>query len=134
MDLRAWCRAEGHRFDWQPIAGDGRGRAVIVNGGAEAGRWADAERVGGGGCRRRRRRRRASAAHVGAGGARAPLIEAGTPEFDFHLVDKVEVWSDDAARIYQQAVAAQWDPETAIPWKRRLQPSPTTSRTPSCRS
>ena len=26
------------------------------------------------------------------------------------------MWSDDAARIYQQAVAAQWDPETAIPW------------------
>ncbi|HVQ15171.1 MAG TPA: hypothetical protein VMS40_16330, partial [Vicinamibacterales bacterium] len=44
-------------------------------------------------------------------------IESGTPEFDFHLVDKVEVWSDDAARIYQQAVAAQWDPRTAIPWE-----------------
>ena len=26
------------------------------------------------------------------------------------------MWSDDAARIYQQAVAAQWDPETAVPW------------------
>jgi hypothetical protein len=44
------------------------------------------------------------------------VVEAGTPEFDFHLVDKIEVWSDDAARIYAQAVAAQWDPETAIPW------------------
>ena len=49
------------------------------------------------------------------------MVEAGTPEFDFHLVDKIEVWSDDAARIYQQAVAAQWDPETAIPWKRRFE-------------
>ncbi len=48
--------------------------------------------------------------------ARGATIEAGTPEFDFQLADKVEVWSDDAARIYQQAVAAQWDPETAIPW------------------
>ncbi len=46
----------------------------------------------------------------------ARLVEAGTPEFDFHLVDKIEVWADDAARIYAQAVAAQWDPETAIPW------------------
>ena len=44
------------------------------------------------------------------------MVEAGAPEFNFHLVDKVEVWSDDAARIYAQAVAAQWDPETAIPW------------------
>ena len=38
------------------------------------------------------------------------------PGFDFHLVDKIEVWSDDAARLYAQAVAAQWDPKTAIPW------------------
>ena len=44
------------------------------------------------------------------------MVEAGTPEFNFHLVDKIEVWADDAARIYAQAVAAQWDPETAIPW------------------
>ena len=28
--------------------------------------------------------------------ARGATIEAGTPEFDFHLVDKIEVWSDDA--------------------------------------
>jgi hypothetical protein len=48
--------------------------------------------------------------------ARGSIIEAGTPEFDFALTDKLDVWSDDAARIYQQAVAAQWDPETAVPW------------------
>ena len=28
----------------------------------------------------------------------------------------MEVWADDAARIYAQAAAAQWDPETAVPW------------------
>ena len=48
--------------------------------------------------------------------ARGATIEAGTPEFDFHLTDKLEVWSDEAARIYQQAAGAQWDPDTAIPW------------------
>ena len=53
---------------------------------------------------------------VGGSPPAARLVEAGTPEFDFHLVDKIEVWADDAARIYAQAVAAQWDPETAIPW------------------
>ena len=46
----------------------------------------------------------------------APRIEPGTPEFDFHLTDKLEVWSDEAARLYQQAAGAQWDPDTAIPW------------------
>ena len=115
VDLRAWCRAEGHRFEWQLGAPASRGRAVIGNGGAESGRWADARRAG---------------AESGAGGdsvaehpprtwglaARGAMIEAGTPAFDFHLVDKVEVWSDAAAAIYQQAVASQWDPETAIPW------------------
>jgi hypothetical protein len=114
VDLRAWCRAEGHRFEWRTASKSDGGSAVIFNGGAESGRWADARLVG---------------AEGGSGdsvaehpprtwglAARGATIEAGTPAFDFHLVDKVEVWSDDAARIYQQAVAAQWDPETAIPW------------------
>jgi hypothetical protein len=26
------------------------------------------------------------------------------------------VWADEAPRIYQQAAAAQWDPDTAVPW------------------
>jgi hypothetical protein len=32
------------------------------------------------------------------------------------LDDKDVVWTDDAARLYAQAAAAQWDPATAIPW------------------
>jgi hypothetical protein len=34
----------------------------------------------------------------------------------FLLQHKLSVWSDDAARLYAQAVAQQWDPATAIPW------------------
>ena len=55
------------------------------------------------------------AAPMGPGGP-GSQVEAGSPEFGFTLVDKIEVWSDDAARIYAQAAAAQWDPQTAIPW------------------
>ena len=116
VDLRGWCRSEGHHFSWQPDAGEGRGRAVILNGGAEAGRWTGSERVG----RSDARRADAVAEHpprTWGLAARGATIEAGTPEFNFHLVDKIEVWADDAARIYAQAVAAQWDPETAVPWK-----------------
>ena len=115
VDLRAWARLEGHRFEWRSGDAGGNGQAVIVNGGAHGGRWTDAERVGGG---------------AGNGdspadhpprrwglAARGATIEAGAPEFPFHLVDKIEVWSDDASYIYAQAAAAQWDPETAIPWK-----------------
>jgi hypothetical protein len=115
VDLRAWCRTEGHRFDWQ--AGDGAqaGHATIRGGGAEYSRWTGAHRAG-------------QANPALAGGvaehpprswglaARGAVVEAGSPEFDFHLADKIEVWSDDAASIYAQAVASQWDPQTAIPW------------------
>jgi hypothetical protein len=115
VDLRSWCRDEGHRFQLQPRNGDQRAHAVIVNGGAETNRWSGAQLAG----------------HANAGrpdavlshpprrwglAARGATVEPGTPDFDFHLVNKAEVWADDAARLYAQAVAAQWDPATAIPW------------------
>jgi hypothetical protein len=113
VDLRAWCRAEGHGYEWK--AAGGNGHAVIVNGGNEAARWSGAQRAG-----------EANATRDGAVvahpprrwglAARGAMVEAGAPEFDFHLVDKSEVWADDAARLYARAVAAQWDPETAVPW------------------
>jgi hypothetical protein len=115
VHVRAWCRAEGHRFDWQPPADGRRGQALIHAGAAEAGRWAGAHLVSGEGDAGED----AVAEHPPRAwglAARGSTIEAGTPEFDFRLTDKVEVWSDDAAHIYQQAVAAQWDPETAVPW------------------
>ena len=115
VDLRAWCRTEGHRFDWRPVSNGTRSHAVIRSGEAEAGRWAGAQRVGQSGTTRAD----AVAEHAPRSwglAARGAIVEAGAPEFDFHLVDKIEVWADDAARIYAQAVAAQWDPETAVPW------------------
>jgi hypothetical protein len=111
VDLRAWSRQEGHRFEWHEGGATDGGYAVIANGGLQAGRWAEAERVGADAD--------APADHPPRRwglAARGATIEPGTPEFDFHLVDKVDVWSDDAAYIYAQAAAAQWDPETAIPW------------------
>jgi hypothetical protein len=114
VDLRAWCRAEGHRFEWQSAPGAAEGEASIINGGAQAGRWANARRVGDGspdgdGVAEHPPRNWGLA-------ARGATIEAGTPEFNFHLVDKIDVWADTAGHIYQQAVAAQWDSETAVPW------------------
>jgi hypothetical protein len=115
IDLRAWCRAEGHHLRFQPSDGERGAHAVVVNGGVETQRWAGAERAGEadggkqGGVALHAPRRWGLA-------ARGATVEAGTPEFDFHLVDKVEVWADDAARLYAQAVAAQWDPKTAVPW------------------
>ncbi|MCW5804274.1 MAG: ferritin-like domain-containing protein, partial [Deltaproteobacteria bacterium] len=41
---------------------------------------------------------------------------AGAPELELALTDRRDVWADEAARLYAQAAAAQWDPATAIPW------------------
>jgi hypothetical protein len=115
VDLRAWCRTEGHRFDWRPSSDGMPGHAVILSGGAEASRWAGAQRAGQPGASRPDTVAEHALRSWGLA-ARGAVVEAGAPEFDFHLVDKIEVWTDEAARIYAQAVAAQWDPETAIPW------------------
>ena len=102
--LRAWCRAEGHECQWAD------GRCVIIRGPAAAERWSGVERAGG-----------ITLVHDhppqrwGLAG-RSALVESGAPEFHFALAEKVEVWSRDAAHIYAQAAAAQWDPATAIPW------------------
>jgi hypothetical protein len=115
VDLRAWCRNEGHQCDWRTGPDRHAGHAVIENSGADAARWAGSERASG-----------ADLAGADAVADHAPRrwglaargarVEAGGPEFAFQLVDKVDVWADDAAAIYAQAVAAQWDPETAVPW------------------
>lgn len=47
---------------------------------------------------------------------RGALVEAGAPEWDFSLDRAEVVWTDEARKLYQQAAASQWDPETAIPW------------------
>jgi hypothetical protein len=116
VDLRAWCRAEGHRFDRQSVPGTTEAHATIVNGGAEAGRWANAQRATGEGSPSSSDLIAEHAPRSWGLAARGATVEAGTPEFDFHLVDKIDVWADTAGHLYQQAVAAQWDPETAIPW------------------
>ncbi len=48
--------------------------------------------------------------------ARGAMVEAGAPRWDFSLDRAEVVWTDDAKKLYAQAAAAQWDPETAIPW------------------
>ncbi|HJT90252.1 MAG TPA: sulfurtransferase TusA family protein, partial [Bryobacteraceae bacterium] len=114
VHLRAWCRAEGHEF--RPAEESGTGHAQIVRGPAVDQRWRGAERAGRAdpqesGAVWERPSRRWGLAPRGA------LVEAGSAEFHFALDRKEEVWSGDAARIYAQAAAAQWDPATAVPWE-----------------
>jgi hypothetical protein len=102
VHLRGWARAQGHGFEEAPLA--------LVRGGAEDGRWRGAVRAGGA---------TEVVDHPDATwglAARGARVEAGGPRFEFGLVDKDAVWTDDAARLYARAAAAQWDPETAIDW------------------
>jgi hypothetical protein len=101
-DLPAWCRANGHTF---VIAGD----AFSITRSSHD-RWRGAERAG-------TIETAVDAPPLRWGlAARGALVEAGAPELEMSLVTKRDVWADEAARLYAQAAAAQWDPATAIPW------------------
>ncbi|HSS03397.1 MAG TPA: hypothetical protein VLM79_40315 [Kofleriaceae bacterium] len=96
VDVPAWCRARGHALER-------RGNAFAITAGPD--RWRHAERAGGD----------VPIADPPARwglAARGALVEAGAPELELPLT----VWADEAARLYAQAAAAQWDPATAIPW------------------
>ena len=104
VDLRGWCRAQGHGFQ------DQGGRLTVTRGAAQAGRWLHAERAG-------------AAAAVSAVAearwglaARGAQVEAGVPALDYPLSRAEAVWAEEVPRLYAQAAAAQWDPETAIDW------------------
>ena len=109
--LRAFCRGAGHEARFA-----GPGVATILRGNKDGARSRGAERAG-------HADPRADGAVVDAPSprwglaARGATVEAGVPSFAFALAHKSEVWTDDAARLYAQAAAAQWDPAKAIPWQ-----------------
>ena len=121
LHVGVWCRSHGHVFEVsaRKDTGNGTGTSphvgVVIRGVATDSRWRDAEQAGW-------TVNSASAAVVenpkASWGlaARGATVEAGAPEFHFPLSSKVEVWADEAARIYAHAVASQWDPNTAIDW------------------
>ncbi len=109
MHLLAWCRANGHAVSF---AAD---HADIVRGPFQQGRWAGA--VKGGDADRSAPQAVAEHAAPNWGlAARGATVEAGSPGFDFRFSDKSEIWADTAAELYRQALAGQWDPQTAIDW------------------
>ena len=112
--LSAWCRSQGHPFALSET--DGRTQALVTRGGYDAGRWRGALHTG-----------HTDAAADGAVAeqalpawglaARGATVEAGSPPLHFRLDEKKDVWSESAADLYAQAVAAQWNPDAVIDWK-----------------
>lgn len=116
--LRAWCRAQGHTFEPsspESATADAKIIGQIVRGSHGLDRRAGAEVAGAvdpslpGSVVDRPPARWGLA-------SRGATVESGGPEFDFRFADKDEVWADEAATIYAEAAAAQWDPDTAVDW------------------
>ena len=107
VHLATWCRAQGHGFVAEPDGGERVG--WVVQGGAAAARWQDAGRAGDA-----RGVPAAQALPQWGLAARGALVEAGAPEFRFNLTQREHLWSDDAARLYALAAAAQWDPSRVL--------------------
>jgi hypothetical protein len=109
LQLRTWCRVFGHRFE--RAADSSNGLQGTITPAAHLGRM-PLERAG-------------SACVTGVVdqppsywglAGRSAEVELGGPVFDFDLIQKIDLWSDDAARLYARAASAQWDPERAIDW------------------
>lgn len=111
--LAGWCRSQGHGLEF--VVADGRPLARITRGSVQAGRWRGASATG--------------AINPAAHGAvlptaearwglaaRGATVEAGSPAFAFRLNQQADVWADSAATLYAEAVAAQWNADTAIDW------------------
>ncbi len=108
LHLRIWCRVRGHHFE---PAGTSSNIVGTITPATHFGKM-PTERTG----------TAASSGvanhalpHWGLAG-RSAEVELGGPAFDFSLVDKMDLWTDDAARMYARAASAQWDPESAIDW------------------
>lgn len=110
LHLRAWARVAGHRFE----PGKGETARIIV-GGAEAGRWANAEHAGEAYPKTQEGVLDEPPATWGLA-ARGARVEDGGPDFLFGLDKKIEIWTDEAPRLYARALAAQWDPAAAVDW------------------
>jgi hypothetical protein len=115
--LTAWCRAQGH------VTQDAGDALRVVRGSAQAGRWQGALATG-----------HADPTLEGAIAelalptwglaARGARVEAGAPALPFRLDRKDELWSENAADLYAQALAAQWNPDVDIDWDDAPAPPP----------
>ncbi|MEZ6038081.1 MAG: ferritin-like domain-containing protein [Planctomycetota bacterium] len=121
VHLRAFARAEGHGF--APVDAATRLRAprapsgapqvaTLRRGEASAARWVGAERAGAADADGTV----ALPPQTWGLAARGAAVEAGGPTFAFQLAAREQLWTEQAGELYRQAAAAQWDPETAIPW------------------
>ena len=114
--LSGWCSDQGHGLRWEDGAGAAQAMAIVARGSAQSGRWRGAAHTGRSDARAGGDAVAAQAQPFWGLAARGAQVEAGAPAFHFRLSDKLQVWTDSAADLYAQAVAAQWNADTDIDW------------------
>lgn len=112
-DLPSWCRAEGHEYLGQDTVAGGRVCHRIARG--PHGMPPAAETESGPTVGAALPDRADPASGFAPRGAR---VEPGGPAYPFDLLERDRVAAPEVARLYEQAVAAQWDARTAVPWDR----------------
>ena len=111
--VSAWCRAEGHAVHFSTV--ERKVFAHLKRGSAQENRWQDVQSTGHSDLRMAQAVKEEAKATWGLA-ARGAKVEAGSADFHFRLNHKTEVWSDNIAELYSQALAAQWNPNTALDW------------------
>jgi hypothetical protein len=122
LHLAAWCRQQGHALSMRSLP-NGMIEAAVTRAPWADGRWQGAVTTG----------------HSSLGNdelpaaeadptwglaARGATVESGSPTFAFALNKRDEIWAATAGELYRQAVAAQWDPQTAVDWDAPFDVSP----------
>ncbi len=106
-DLPSWCRSEAHEYHGVEEISPGVNRHLITRG-----RFATykpqipVESFP------------ASADPVSGFAPRGTYVEQGGPTYPFSLNERDRVAPPEVAKLYEQAVAAQWDANKDIPWSK----------------
>lgn len=135
-DLPAWCKVQKHEYLDRQQNADGSDRHLIERGrlSVPKGRRED-------GIKLPMQDGRLSAADVltqvpmpehadpSTGFApRGAQVEPGGPRYPFTLTDRNHVAPPEVGKLYDQAVASQWNANTDIPWRKLPQLSPALER------
>ena len=48
---------------------------------------------------------------------RGAIVEEGSPQFPFDVLDANQAWNPEAAGLYERAASSQWNATADIPWK-----------------
>ena len=106
-DLPSWCRAEGHEYLGSEETADGARRHLVGRGrfslhAAQAAADAMPER----------------ADPMTGFAPRGADVEPGGPAYPFDLVERDHLAPPEIRKLYEQAVAAQWNASRDVPWEK----------------